>query len=202
MQAAVADTPSHYNGHMASLDLLAAELGVHGRTLRRAIDEGAIRGTRLSPRRLKLAPAEESYVLRAWPLLGRLRSLLRTERNVRFALLFGSRARGDERPDSDIDLLVDLDEGTLARRMDLANRLEAKLGLPVQTVTLGAARRAPILLADAIEDGRVLVDRNDGWARLVRDYPAVSQAAIAADEALRERASAAVTELTAGLAGG
>lgn len=183
---------------MASLDLLASELGVHGRTLRRALDDGTIRGTRISPRRLKLYPAEESYVLHAWPLLGRLRELLRTERNVRLAVLFGSRARGDEHPDSDVDLLVELEEGTVSRRMELANRLETALGLPVQIVTVDAARRAPVLLADAIEDGRVLVDRNDGWARLLDDYPVVSQAAQAADMALRERATAALAELSGG----
>lgn len=192
------DTSERYNGHMASLDLLAAELDVHGRTLRRAVDDGAIRGTRLSPRRLKLSPAEESYVLHAWPLLGRLRALLRTERNVRLAVLFGSRARGDERPDSDLDLLIDLEEDTVSKRMELVDRLEAALGLPVQVVTVRVARRAPVLLADAIEDGRVLVDRSEGWAQLVRDYPAVSQAAVVADARLRERAAAAIEELSGG----
>jgi predicted nucleotidyltransferase len=185
---------------MGSLDLLASELEVHERTLRRAVDEGAIRGIRVSPRRLKLSPAEESYVLHAWPLLGRLRELLRTERNVRLAVLFGSRARGDERPDSDVDLLVELEDGTVARRMELVSRLEAALGLPVQVVTVDAARRAPVLLADAIEDGRVLVDRNEGWARLLHDYPVVSRAAQAADVALRERAVAALADLGGGSA--
>jgi predicted nucleotidyltransferase len=185
---------------MATLDLLAAELGVHGRTLRRAVDDGAIRGTRISPRRLKLSPAEESYVLHAWPLLGHLRALLRTERSVRLAVLFGSRARGDERPDSDVDLLIDLKEDTLSRRMELVDRLEAALSLPVQVVPVRVARRVPVLLADAIEDGRVLVDRNEGWAELVRDYPAVSRAAVVADAALHERAAAALEELSSGSA--
>lgn len=180
---------------MGSLDLLAAELGVHGRTLRRAVDDGAIRGDRISPRRLKLSPAEESYVLHAWPLLGRLRALLRTERNVRFAALFGSRARGDERPDSDVDLLVVLGEDTISRRIDLARRLETALDLPVQLVAVDDARRAPVLLADAIEDGRVLVDRDGDWAGLMHDYPEVSKAATVADAALRERAAAAIAHL-------
>jgi len=183
---------------MASIDLLASDLGVHGRTLRRAIDDGAIRGIRISPRRLKLSPAEESYVLHAWPLLGRLRALLRTERNVRLAVLFGSRARGDERPDSDVDLLVELEEDTVSKRVELVDRLEATLGLPVQVVTVGVARRAPVLLADAIEDGRVLVDRSGGWSQLLRDYPAVSRAAALADAALHERAAAAIEELGSG----
>lgn len=180
---------------MAALDILAAEVGVHGRTLRRAVDEGTIRATRISARKLRLSPAEEGYVLRSWPLLGQLRSLLRTERNVRFAMLFGSRARGDERPDSDIDLLVELDDESLVRRMDLVGRLEEAVGLRVQLVTLDAVRSAPVLLADAIEDGRVLVDRDDVWIGLLDDYPAISQAAVVADAALRERASSALAEL-------
>ena len=185
---------------MAAIDHLASELGVHGRTLRRAVEDGAIRATRLGPRRLKLSPAEESYVLHAWPLLGRLRALLRTERNVRLAALFGSRARGDERPGSDVDLLVELEEDSVSRRMGLEGRLEAALGLQVQVVPLSVARRAPVLLADAIEDGRVLVDREGRWAQLVSEYPDVSDAAEAADAALRERAAAAIAELSGGAA--
>jgi uncharacterized protein len=182
---------------MGSLDLLAAELGVHGRTLRRAVDDGAIRGDRISPRRLKLSPAEESYVLHAWPLLGRLRALLRTERNVRFAALFGSRARGDERPDSDIDLLVVLDDDSVSRQFDLERRLEAALSLPVQVVTVDDAHHSPLLLASAIEDCRVLVDRAGGWRMLQSDYPSVVRAAEVADAALRTDAQAAIAELTA-----
>jgi hypothetical protein len=181
---------------MGSLGLLAAELGVNERTLRRAVDDGAIRGSRISPRRLKLSPAEESYVLQAWPLLGRLRALLRTERNVRFAALFGSRARGDERPDSDIDLLVVLDDDAVSRQFGLERRLEAALSLPVQVVTVDDARRAPLLLASAIEDCRVLVDRNDGRRVLQTDYPSIARAAEAADAALRTDAQAAIVELT------
>lgn len=180
---------------MAALDLLASDLGVHGRTLRRAVDEGAIRATRVSPRKLTMSPAEEGYVLRAWPLLSQLRSLLRTERNVRFAMLFGSRARGDERPDSDIDLLVELDDDSFRRQMELVGRLEAAVGLEVQLVEVDVARRAPVLFADAIEDGRVLIDRNERWVSLLDEYPAVSEAAVAADAALRERAAAAIAEL-------
>lgn len=180
---------------MAAIDLLASELGVHGRTLRRAVDEGAIRATRVGPRKLTMSPAEESYVLRAWPLLSRLRSLLRTERNVRFAMLFGSRARGDERPDSDIDLLVELNDDSFRRQMELVGRLETALGLEVQLVEVDVARRASVLFADAIEDGRVLVDREERWASLLDEYPAVSEAAVIADAALRERAAAAIAEL-------
>lgn len=182
---------------MASLDLLAAELGVHGRTLRRAVDDGAIRGTRVSPRKLKLSPGEESYVVHAWPLLGRLRALLRTERNVRMAALYGSRARGDERPDSDVDLLVVLDDDAIFRQLALERRLGDALGLPVHLAVVDNARRSPMLLVSAIEDGRVLVDRDGGWQALQAEYPLIARAADAADLALRASARAAIAELTA-----
>jgi predicted nucleotidyltransferase len=182
---------------MAALDLLASELGIHGRTLRRAADEGAIRATRLSPRKLTLSPAEESYVLRTWPLLGRLRSLLRTERNVRLAVLYGSRARGDERPDSDVDLLVVLGDSSIFRQIALEHRLGDALGLSVHLAVVADARRSPGLLASAIEDGRVLVDRDGDWRTLLADYPSIARAADAADMALRASAKAAIAELTA-----
>ncbi len=38
--------------------------------------------------------SEREYVRRSWRLLSTLRAALRTEQNVRFALLFGSVARG------------------------------------------------------------------------------------------------------------
>jgi predicted nucleotidyltransferase len=46
-------------------------------------------------------------------ILDRLRQNERAlhERGVTHAALFGSRARGDNRPDSDIDILIDIDPG-------------------------------------------------------------------------------------------
>ena len=52
-------------------------------------------------------------------------SLLRRHK-VRELSLFGSRARGDDRADSDIDLLVDFTPGS---RADLVDLIELKLGL-------------------------------------------------------------------------
>jgi predicted nucleotidyltransferase len=181
----------------ASLRLLADQLGVHERTLRRAAADGAIRGRRLGPRRLVLTPVEERYVLHAWPLLGRLRALLRLERNVRLAVLFGSRARGDERPDSDVDLLVELVDARASRRLALASRLESALGLGVELVPLTAAERSPLLLADVIEDGRAIVDRDGRLPDLQRRRPEIARAAAAADTDLRAAAAAAIAELSA-----
>ena len=56
-------------------------------------------------------------------------------RNVR---IFGSAARGDARPDSDIDLLVDLEPGrTLLDHVGLWQDLEELLGRRVDVVVEG-----------------------------------------------------------------
>ena len=50
--------------------------------------------------------------------------------------LFGSAARGDDRPDSDIDLLVDFDEdSSLFDLMRMSRELEALLGRAVDVVS-------------------------------------------------------------------
>lgn len=48
--------------------------------------------------------------------------------------IFGSFARGEGRPGSDVDLLVDLDQRTFDRYMDLKFYLEDLLGRPVDLV--------------------------------------------------------------------
>jgi len=55
--------------------------------------------------------------------------------------VFGSVARGDARPDSDIDILVDLERGrTLADVVALQEDLETVLRREVDVVTSGAAK--------------------------------------------------------------
>ena len=54
--------------------------------------------------------------------------------------VFGSVARGEERADSDVDALVELDERTFDRYMDLKLYLEDLLG-----------RRVDLVLADRIK---------------------------------------------------
>jgi uncharacterized protein len=56
---------------------------------------------------------------------------------VRHVAVFGSFARGDDRPDSDIDLLVSLDPGldiAWSAYMELQRLLEAVIGRPVDMV--------------------------------------------------------------------
>ncbi|HEY0779074.1 MAG TPA: nucleotidyltransferase family protein [Gemmatirosa sp.] len=76
------------------------------------------------------------------PLLDRLLGLRAEIRaaaaasGARDVRVFGSVARGEERPESDVDVLVDLDPGrTLFDLAALEERLERLLGRPVQVAT-------------------------------------------------------------------
>jgi len=120
-----------------------------------------VRASRPSPRTLALTPAERVYLRANWESLAGMRSALRTEPSVALAVLFGSRARGDHRPNSDVDLLVALREPSKRRRV--AERLESALGVPVQLAALEHARQAPLLMDAVVREGRVLVDRGGIW---------------------------------------
>jgi predicted nucleotidyltransferase len=161
---------------MTELALLAREVGVHERTLRRAVAEGSLRGVRPSPRTLELSLSEREYVRRSWKLLSALRAALRTEHNVRFALLFGSVARGTSAPGSDVDVLVALRDGRLERVVELSAKLTAATGRRVDVVRLEDAESEPSFLADVIADGRVLVDREGLWPRLRSRGPTLRRA--------------------------
>ena len=67
--------------------------------------------------------------------------------------LFGSAARGDDRPDSDIDLLVDFDEdSSLFDLMRMSRELEAMLGRPVDVVSAGGLKnRDGAILAESVD---------------------------------------------------
>jgi predicted nucleotidyltransferase len=149
-----------------SLRSLARHLDVPERTLRRAATEGLIRGRRTSARRYETSLREEVYLRRQWPLLRELRAALRTEPNVRLAVLFGSQATGRGSERSDVDVLVVLSDPSAARVAELAGRLERHVGRDVQVVRLQDAERSPSLMVDVLEHGRVLVDRDNIWPRL------------------------------------
>jgi uncharacterized protein len=64
-----------------------------------------------------------------------------SELGARDVRVFGSVARGEERPDSDIDFLVTLEPGrTLMDLARLETRLEALLGRPVDVATVTGLR--------------------------------------------------------------
>ncbi len=151
---------------MTALSFVAKEVGVNERTLRRAVNEGALRATRPSPRKLELPFSEERYLRGHWQLIAKLREALRTEHNVRFAILFGSAARGDDAERSDVDVIADLRDSSLDPVLDLSLKLEDAVGRSVDVVRLEDAEDDPTFLAMALEDARVLVDRNEAWLRL------------------------------------
>ena len=153
---------------MSALADLAHDVGVDERTLRRAVNQGTLRGTRPSPRKLELPLSERRYVRRSWPLLAELRSALRTEPNVRFALLFGSAATGDDTPESDVDLLVSLRDPDLLKLLALERRLAERVGREVEVVRLEDAERDPVFFTLALEQSRALVDRLGIGSRLRR----------------------------------
>jgi len=151
---------------MESLHRIAAELEIPERTLRRAAAEGLLHGERTSPRRYEVSLREEAYLRTHWPLLSALRAALRTEPNVRLAILFGSTADGSDDEQSGADLLVALSDDELGRLAELAQRLADRTGRDVQTTTLSEARDSPALMLDVLEQGRVLIDRDDQWHTL------------------------------------
>ena len=99
----------------------------------------------------------------------RLRTALQAHPGVTLALLFGSRAAGRPRPDSDVDLAV------RAHRVDLlalASRLSLELGVEVDVVDLEAAGYP--LLSRIVEQGVVVAERRPGAAALWRAHAILS----------------------------
>ncbi len=172
---------------MDSLRQVASELEIPQRTLRRAASEGLVRGQRVSPRRFQITLREEAYLRSHWELLRALRAALRTEPNVRLAVLFGSTATGSDHERSDVDVLVVLHDSGVGRLAELEERLSRRLGREMQLVRLSEAQSTPVLMVDVIDHGRVLVDRDDiwpawegapRWRRLARSVERHSPAAI------------------------
>ncbi|MBZ0229605.1 MAG: nucleotidyltransferase domain-containing protein [Bauldia sp.] len=76
---------------------------------------------------------------------------------VTSVVLFGSRARGDNRPDSDIDLMIEVDEARKFSLVELArivNTIEDRFFLPANLFMRRSSK--PSLLAAAIRDGRTV----------------------------------------------
>jgi len=90
-------------------------------------------------------------------LVEREREVLRQRFGVRRIGLFGSAARGEESPDSDIDILVEFDEMTFEKYMDLKFFLEDTLGRRVDLVPADSIKprlREPILREVQYVEGR------------------------------------------------
>jgi predicted nucleotidyltransferase len=182
----------------SQLPTIAGEIGADERTLRRAAQRGTVHCHRPGLRQLELADGEVEYLRTHWGLLSALNRALRTEPNVRLALLYGSAARGDDGAGSDVDLLVDLREDTPSAATELALRLERALGRAVDVARLRRANRdAPLLVLEAVEDGRVLVDRDDLWTTLRAQRSRLERAARRRRENDRQKAAESLQRLIA-----
>ena len=93
--------------------------------------------------------------------LAALTSLLEAAPQVQAAWLFGSRARGDERRDSDVDIGILLGKhprGLQDLCFGLQDELTARLGLPVQLTILDTA---PVdLVRRVFREGRLIHERD------------------------------------------
>jgi predicted nucleotidyltransferase len=187
-----------YTRSVLELAELARELGADERTLRRAVTDGTVRCEHRGPRRRRVSDEERQYMVGHWPLLAKLRWALRTEPNVRLAVLYGSVARGDEESDSDLDLLVSLGEDQPDAAVKLAVRLERALGREVDVARLNRIQdTAPLLLLQALDEGRVVLDRDLRWEQLRAQRADIARGARRSHAARRRRARASIQELLA-----
>jgi predicted nucleotidyltransferase len=130
-------------------------------------------------------------------LVADLHRALRTEHDVRLAVLYGSLARGDEDAGSDLDLLISFADDRPSAGLELAVRLQPVTGRPVDVAHLQRVEAdAPLLLDRVLDEGRVLVDRDGQW-RLLRERHGAIRAR-AGHEHRRQMAGAAraIEELT------
>ena len=182
---------------MPALQELAAELGAPERTLRRAVETRTLRCRRPTPRTLILDDAERDYVHRNWRLLQTLREALRTEPNVKLAVLFGSTARGDAGPRSDVDLLVAWKDWSRARPGALLAKLEDATGREVDLIRWEQAKKSPLLMDQVLSEGRVIVDRGYVWSRLLAEQDRIIARGRRHERRRAREAEAALVELGA-----
>ncbi len=158
--------------------------------MRRHVTGGLLRGRRVVRGQLELSHAEGAYLRDHWSLLSTLLSALRTERDVRLAVLFGSTATGEDTPASDVDLLVVHRRPEWSTQAGLRIRLRRALGRPVDVVLLEQAEAQSSLLADVLREGRVLIDRDDLWGALLQRREEILAAGAHEDELTMARARA------------
>jgi predicted nucleotidyltransferase len=182
---------------MSTIQELAADLDVEGSTLRRAASQDTFRAGRDGSRDSQLAPGERDYLRTHWPLLSELRGALLPEPCVRLAVLYGSLARGDEDSGSDLDLLVSLADGGSSAGFELAARLKCVSGRRVDIAHLARVEaQAPLLLDRVLDEGRVLIDRDEQWGQLCERRSAISVRARRDHSRQMASAARAIRELT------
>ncbi len=123
-----------------------------------------------------------------------IRRLLEARPDVRLAYLFGSAARGEERPRSDLDVGVLFEDDPAPEAINrLVAELERAVGRPVDLVVLGTA--PPLLAHEVISRGTLLVCRDEDdrvrfAARTVARYLDTAPLRAVQHAYLRERAEA------------
>jgi len=73
-------------------------------------------------------------------LLGREKPRWQERFKLRRLALFGSYARGEQREDSDVDILVDVDPSIGLEFVTLADQIEELLGIPAEVVSVRAIK--------------------------------------------------------------
>ena len=89
---------------------------------------------------------------------GRVRQIMdiATQHGAISVRIFGSRSRGDARPDSDLDLLVEVAPGTtLFDLIRMETNLSDLLGIDVEVVTVGGLH--PRMRDEVLREARPLV---------------------------------------------
>src|SRR5919198_6635865 len=96
-------------------------------------------------------------------MLDELRRVLAEEREIAYALLFGSGGRGALQPTSDVDVAIEFRPGAArdaAALGQLVVRLESAAGRPIDLVLMD---EAPAPLAYRIfRDGRLILEQDHG----------------------------------------
>ncbi len=148
-------------------------------------------------RQFELTTDERAYLREHWKTISAVTEALRTERNVRLAVLFGSLARGHAGEGSDVDVLVSLAEERPMYLSHLSVRLTRALGRDVEVLSLAHVRaHDPALLGAIVRDGRPLVDRDGSWPALIAKRRGIERAAAQARAGRHARAVRAVAQLT------
>lgn len=104
----------------------------------------------------------KGFILKTVGIIGDMKSSLKKFRDIKYAFIYGSYAKGEEKADSDIDLIIigDVDLDTLD---PLISNLERKFGRTINYVTynykefLTKKKRKDGFIIDVLEDKKIML---------------------------------------------